>query len=111
MDRKDSQLVAEWDGLVLNDRAGAVRFSVRVRPRSSRSSILGVREGLLEVALNAAPTDGLANEELRKVVARALGVRAIDVSIVVGTSSRTKVLEVNGTSSTQARDRLRHAKR
>jgi hypothetical protein len=111
MDRKDSELVGEWDSLVLNDRAGAVRFSVHVRPRSSRSAILGVREGVLDVALMSSPTDGTANDELRRLVAKALQVRAIDVCIVVGTSSRTKILEVNSTSSAAARDRLRHAKR
>jgi len=35
-----------------------------VKPRASKSRILGVREGMLEVALAAPPVDGEANAEL-----------------------------------------------
>lgn len=104
-------LIGEWEALVVNDRAGAARFSVNVRPKSSRSAILGVREGALEVALTAPPADGAANAELLKLLARALGVRRGDVSILVGASSRAKLLQVNGISPADARARLSKAKR
>src|SRR5580698_1797551 len=104
-------LQGEWDGMVMDERAGGVRFSVHVRPRSSRSAILGVREGALEVALTAPPADGAANAELVKLLARALEVRRGDVTIVVGVSSRDKVIEVNGLSSTGARALLSGAAR
>lgn len=100
-----------WDALVVTARAGGVRFSVHVRPKSSRSAILGVREGTLEVALTAPPADGAANAELVKLLARALEVRRGDVSIVVGTSSRGKVIEVNGMLPDDARTRLSGAAR
>lgn len=100
-----------WDTLILNDHDGWVRFSVHVRPRSSRSAILGVREGALDVALTSPPADGAANAELIKLLARALEVRRIDVSIVAGASSRAKLVEVNGTSASTARMRLSGAAR
>jgi len=103
--------MGEWEALVLNPRTGGVRLSVHVRPRSSRSAILGVREGALEVALTAPPADGAANSELVKLLARALEVRRGDVSIVVGASSRSKVLEINGMLPEQARSRLSGAAR
>src|SRR6185295_9945052 len=92
----DTGRTGPWAALALTERAGGVRFSVHVRPRSSRSAILGVREGGLEVALTSPPADGAANAELCKLLARALEVRRSDVSVVVGQSSRTKVIEVNG---------------
>lgn len=104
-------LTGPWEALEINDRAGAVRFGVHVRPRSSRSAILGVREGALDVALTAPPADGAANAELIKIVARALEVRRGDVNIVAGASSRSKLIEVNGTSSAEARTRLAKAAR
>jgi uncharacterized protein len=104
-------VLRQWEALVLNERAGGVRLSVHVRPRSSRSAILGVREGALEIALTAPPADGAANSELIKLLARALEVRRGDVSIVVGASSRSKVLEVNGIGPEQARGRLSGAAR
>ena len=95
----------------MTERAGAVRFSVHVRPRSSRSAILGVREGALEVALTSPPADGAANAELAKLLARALEVRRGDVNIVIGASSRAKVIEINGMRPDAARARLSGAPR
>ncbi len=106
-----SGLMGPWDALLTNDRAGAVRFSVHVRPRSSRSAILGVREGSLDVALTAPPADGAANAELIKLLARALDVRRGDVSVVAGASSRGKLIEVNGMKTVDARARLSGAAR
>ena len=101
----------QWAGLNLNERSGGVRLDVRVRPRSSRSAILGVRDGSLDVALTSPPADGAANSELLRLLAKALLVRAADVAIVVGPSSRTKVVEVNGISAAEARSRLTKATR
>jgi len=101
-----SGLRGHWEALVLDERAGGVRFSVHVRPRSSRSAILGVREGALDVALTAPPADGAANSELVKLLARALEVRRGDVSIVIGASSRGKVIHVNGVLPSAARSLL-----
>lgn len=101
----------QWAGLKLNERAGGVRLDVHVRPRSSRSAILGVRDGALDVALTSPPADGAANSELIRLLAKALAVRAADVTIVVGPSSRTKVLAVNGISAVDALARFSKAKR
>jgi hypothetical protein len=100
-----------WAGLNLNERAGGIRLDVHVRPRSSRSAILGVREGALSIALTSPPADGAANSELIRLLAKALQVRAADVTIVVGPSSRTKVVAVNGIDAAMARARLSEAKR
>jgi hypothetical protein len=100
-----------WESLVMNERSGGVRFSVRVRPKSARSASLGVREGALEVALTAPPADGAANSELLGLLTRALGVRRADANILVGASSRGKVIEVNGLAADEARERLRNARR
>jgi uncharacterized protein (TIGR00251 family) len=109
---KDTNLIlGEWARLEITERGGAVRFSVHVRPRSSRCVVLGVREGALDVALTAPPAEGAANEELRKLLARALDVRRADVNIIVGPSSRSKLLEVNGISPDTTRDKLAKAKR
>ena len=100
-----------WAGLALTERSGGVRFSVHVRPRSSRSTILGVREGNLDVALTSPPADGAANDELLGLLARALRVRRVDLAILVGASSRGKLIAVNGITPEDARARLSQAKR
>ena len=104
-----SGVVDEFDRLELVERAGGVRVPIHVRPRSSRSAILGVREQALDVALRAPPADGAANAELLQLLAKALDVRRGDLTIVVGASGRNKLVEVNGMTGAVARDRLGQA--
>jgi uncharacterized protein (TIGR00251 family) len=83
-----------------------VRFEVRAKPRASKSKVLGVREGVLDVSLAAAPVDGEANRELVETLARALGVPRRDVAIVRGDASRAKLVEVRGVTADELRARL-----
>lgn len=108
---EESGVIGEWGRLDITDRPEGIRFAVHVRPKSSRSSIVGVREGGVEVAVTAPPADGAANAELIKLLARALEVRNRDVEIAVGTSSRSKVVAVYGLTAAEARDRLGRARR
>jgi uncharacterized protein len=74
-------------------------LSVRVTPRSAKPGVgqwntdPGGRP-FLEVRVAAAPADGAANEELLRVIARALGVAKGSVRIVSGETSRLKRLEI-----------------
>ncbi len=113
MDPKDgaTDLLGEWERLAITERSFGSRISVHVRPRSSRSAILGVREGALDVALTSPPAEGAANAELFAILAKALDVRRGDLSIAVGMSSRNKVIDVNGVRPEDARERLQKARR
>jgi uncharacterized protein (TIGR00251 family) len=77
-------------------RADSVRIAVRVKPRSRRSLVLGVREGVLEVAVAAPPVEGEANRELVAVIARHFGLPNTSVSILVGASGRRKWVGLRG---------------
>lgn len=111
MKRPEEGIPREFDRLTVTDRLGAVRVEVHVRPRSSRSAILGVRDGALDVAVTAPPADGEANAELVAVLARALDVRRGAISVVVGASSRNKLVEIGGVTAEVVRARLCQAKR
>lgn len=106
VNRENLDAGSELAELELHERAGGARLTIHVRPRSSRSAILGVREHALEVALNAPPADGAANAELLRLLAKALDVRRSDLTIVVGASGRKKVVEVSGITVREARERL-----
>lgn len=69
-------------------------IAVRVIPRAGRDAVDGERDGRLLVRTNAAPTDGAANEAVRRIVAGHFGVRPRDVELVSGHRSRDKVLRV-----------------
>jgi uncharacterized protein (TIGR00251 family) len=81
------------------ETAAAINFSVRVVPRAARSEIVGEHDGALRVRVAAPPVEGAANEELRRTLARALGVPARAVEIMGGQTSKTKRIRVHGADS------------
>lgn len=85
------------------EQDGVVTFEVRVAPRASRNRVLDVHEGALKVALTAPPVDGAANDALRKLLAKALGVAKSDVEIIRGERARNKVLRVRGIRAVDVR--------
>jgi uncharacterized protein (TIGR00251 family) len=93
----------------LVEKEGAVRFEVHAKPRAKKSRVVGMRGDALEVALAAPPVDGAANEELVRVLARALGVAKREVELVRGDSSRQKLVAISGLSVAEVEARLRAA--
>jgi len=89
--------------LRIQEQDGAITFEVRVAPRASRNRVIGVQDGALKVALTAPPVDGAANEALKKLLAKALGVAKSDVEILRGDRARIKVLRVHGVSASDVR--------
>ena len=83
---------------------GAVRFPVRLQPRSSKNEIGETRDGALRIWVNAAPVDGAANEALVALLSRELGIPKRDVTIVSGAASRNKTVEVTGVSPERIHD-------
>ena len=67
---------------------------VRVKPRASKSAVLGVRSGELEVAVRAPPVDGKANEELVRVLADYYEIPKSTISIARGQSGRSKTVRL-----------------
>ena len=91
------------DALRVDVRGTVVRVAVHVQPRASRSEIIGVHGAALKVRLQAPPVDGAANEALVHLLADSLGVSRRSVRVVAGTTSRTKTVEVDGTTEAAVR--------
>jgi uncharacterized protein len=81
-------------------------LDVRVIPRSRRDEIAGVRDGCVVVRLRAVPEEGRANEALRRLIAKRLGVRAGAVELIRGGRSRQKTVRVAGLAPEEVRRRL-----
>ncbi len=78
------------------EKNGRLTFNVRVVPRASRSEIIGEHDGSLRVRLAAAPVDGAANDELMRILARALKVPRSSVAIIAGPTSKFKRVAIHG---------------
>jgi uncharacterized protein (TIGR00251 family) len=77
---------------------GGVTVKVLVKPRASRSRVLGVHDDSLAVAVAAPPVDGAANAELIQVLSRHFGVRAGAVEVLSGHAGRRKRVHIRGVS-------------
>jgi uncharacterized protein (TIGR00251 family) len=78
---------------------GILTFQVRVVPRASRSEIVGEHDGALRVRIAAPPVDGAANEELVRLLSRALGLSRSAIEISAGHASRLKTVRAAGGSA------------
>jgi uncharacterized protein (TIGR00251 family) len=72
-----------------------VSLRVRVKPRASKSRVLGEREGELEVAVSAPPVDGAANEELVRILAEHFDVPKSSIAIARGATGRSKIVRIS----------------
>lgn len=75
----------------------AFRVTVRVKPGASRNKVRGSfgDPPALVVAVSEPAIDGRASTAVCRAMAEALGVSLSKVSIVMGHTSRTKVVEIN----------------
>lgn len=85
---------------------GALTIEVRLTPRASRDEIAGFREGVLLCRVTAPPLQGRANDALRKLVAKRLGVAPSRVRLERGARGRNKLLSV-AAAPPDALERLR----
>lgn len=75
-------------------QAQFVSLKVKAKPGARQDSILGVRGGELVVAVRAVAEKGKANEQIGRVLAKALGVSRDGVVLKLGGGSPHKVFHV-----------------
>jgi hypothetical protein len=74
----------------------AIRFKVRVTPRSSKTSITGNPDIGFKMKVKAPPVEGAANEECIRYLAKTFHVSKSSVKLIQGGKSRDKVFEISG---------------
>jgi uncharacterized protein (TIGR00251 family) len=84
-----------------------VKLALRVQPGAKRNALLArLASGEWKVAVAAPPLEGRANEAVVELVSELLGVKRRQVTVAKGTSSRSKLVEVEGVSEAEAEARL-----
>lgn len=74
-------------------------IGIRVTPRSAKPGICEWKTDpggrpFLEIRVAAAPADGAANEEVIKLLAKALGLSKSSLTIISGQTARLKRIEI-----------------
>jgi uncharacterized protein (TIGR00251 family) len=82
------------------------RLTVKVHPRAKRSALAGRLGDAWKLSLAAPPVDGKANEECIRFFADFAGVPRARVRIVMGLTSRLKVVEIEGVPQEDLERRL-----
>lgn len=82
------------------------RVTVKVHPRARRTRVAGRIGDAWKIDLAAPPVEGKANEACARFFAELAGVPQARVRIVLGLSSRTKVVEVEGITQEMLESRL-----
>ena len=77
------------------------RFTVKVQPRAKKTELAEKVGDTYKLRLQAPPVDGKANEACIRFFADRFGVPASAVRIVLGLSSRMKVIEIEGVDPAQ----------
>ncbi|MCV2865488.1 DUF167 domain-containing protein [Albidovulum sediminicola] len=80
------------DDLTHMARPGA-EISVRVTPRASRNAVV-VEDGAIRVYVTVVPESGKANEAVRKLLAKELGVAKSRLVLVRGQTARDKIFRL-----------------
>lgn len=80
----------------LREEADGVSFEVRVQPRSSKTEISGIQDGVLRVRLTSPPVDGAANRQCIELFSRKMKIPKRAIRIASGAKARRKRLKILG---------------
>ena len=88
--------MAVVDELFDDSSDGSFVLKVHVQPGAGRSAIVGRHGDSVKVKVAAPPEGGRANDACAALLAEALGVKAAEVTLASGGSSRSKRFSVTG---------------
>lgn len=74
----------------------SARIRLRVQTSARRDEVVVVRDGVVSIRVTAPAVEGRANESLRRLVAKRLGVPKSAITIIRGHRSRDKLIEIDG---------------
>jgi len=91
------------DMLNIRSEGNAVLLPVKVVPGASRTRFVGEWDGRAKLAVAAPAEKGKANEALRTFLAKLLGVRKSDVTVVSGVTVSAKTIRIERVTTAAVR--------
>lgn len=90
---------------ISNSKDGVI-LRVILHPRASKTCIVGIYRGMLKIQVAAPPVDDKANDMLIEYISNFLGVSRSSVRIIVGKTSRQKILKINSNRFNQIKSKI-----
>lgn len=85
---------------------GAVFFSLKVVPGSSKTALAGIFDGMLKIKIAAPAEKGKANSCLIDFLAKKLDIKKKNISIISGKTSHLKKIKISQTSPEYISEKL-----
>jgi uncharacterized protein (TIGR00251 family) len=83
-----------------------VRISIHVHPGAKKNEIVRLENGSWHIKIAAPPVEGKANKELIDFLSAVLGVSKSRITIEKGTTSRRKLIVVEGVTEAEVTKQL-----
>jgi uncharacterized protein (TIGR00251 family) len=97
--------MARWAGTYDVDKDGIV-LHVHVQPRAGRTAVVGRHGDAVKLRVAAPPVDDRANAAVAELLAELFGVKAADVELAAGGTSRVKRFRLRGVDLDEIDTRL-----
>ena len=81
--------------MLKKDKDG-IRIKVFVKPRAKKNAVVGIQGDAIKIQITSPPVEGAANRDLRKFLAKTLGISPSSVEILSGHTARHKTVRVVG---------------
>ena len=92
--------------LEFQEFVGGVKFSVQVKPNSRKTELIVETDGTLRMNVAAPPSNGKANREIVRWLAKRLRRPSSEVRLIGGLHSRTKIIAVLNIKSDELKKSL-----
>ena len=73
----------------------ALVIELKVAPSAGKQQCILDKAGMLKCYLKSPPERGLANDELTKMIAKAVGIQQGAIQIIAGATGRKKIIKIN----------------
>ena len=93
-------------GLEFQESDGGVKFSIQVKPNSRKTELIVESDGTLVMYVAAPPTEGKANREIVRWLAKRFRRPSSEVRLIGGLHSRTKIIAVLNIKSDELKKSL-----
>ena len=90
----------------IEPHAEGVVIAVRAQPGAKKNGITGEHDGALKVSVTQAPEKGKANKAIVEVLAKQLGLKKSQVSLLSGETSQRKKFLLSGVDAREVAARL-----